>query len=512
MRTVRNKTAGGTRVLTSFVWTQRPREVARDSIGNMSAPHSPTDPFQSAVSLRDALLAREISAVQATEHFLERITEASALGAFITVTSESALDEARSADARITEEHAATHRAGRAVTLPPLIGLPIAHKDIIEVAGVPTTFGSASMGAGAANADHPVVAALRESGTVSLGKTQVPELGLNSYSENLIADPARNPFDMTRTPGGSSGGSAAAVAAGLLPVAPGSDGGGSIRIPALACGLVGLKPGLGTVPGDVAGGREDTFGGPRLTVHGPLAHSAADAALLMDAMIAGGAEPGAQTPNQDAVRRADALVGARIAMSDVSPFAAAFDTPLSPEARLAYETAASRLAGLGHHIEPTEFEYDPEYAEFFTEGWISSLSLLEFDDAALSRLTPLTREFFERARARSTEEHRESAARMQQFGADAREMWSRTDFVLTPGLAMDAPRIGEFMALTPNDDYRLQCQWTPYTSMVNVSGLPAIAVPILTTDAGMPMGAQLIGRPGSEPQLLALAEQLMSMS
>ena len=474
----------------------------------MSATLSPTDPFHSAVSLREALVAGELTAVQATEHFLERITEASALGAFITVTAEAALAEARSTDTRIAAERADAHREDRNAQLPPLIGLPTAHKDLVEVTGVPTTFGSASLGIGPADADHPVVAALRAAGTVSLGKTQVPELGLNSYSENLIADPARNPFDMTRTPGGSSGGSAAAVAAGLLPVAPGSDGGGSIRIPALACGLVGLKPGLGTVPGDVADGHEDTFGGPRLTVHGPLAHSPADAALLMDAMIAGGAEPGAATPNQDAVRRAGDLSGARIAMSDASPFAATFDTPLSPEARLAFDLAASRLAALGHHIEPTEFAYDPEYAEFFTEGWISGLSLLKLDDAARSRLTPLTREFFERARARSTEQHRASAARMQQFAAEAREMWGRTDFVLTPGLAMDAPRIGEFMALSPADDYKLQCQWTPYTSMVNVSGLPAIAVPILTTDAGLPMGAQLIGRRGSEPQLLALAEQL----
>lgn len=473
----------------------------------MSHSHATPHQFRSAVTLQSALLTGELSAAEATEHYLERIAEHTDLGTFVTVTAEAARQDAAAAD-----RHLAAHRANPdAHPLPPLTGLPTAHKDIVEVAGAPTTFGTAAMPHDPAPADHPVVAALREAGTIPLGKTQVPELGLNSYSENLIAPPARNPFDPARTPGGSSGGSAAAVAAGLLPVAPGSDGGGSIRIPALACGLVGLKPGLGTVPGDVSLGYEDTYGGPRLTVHGPLAHTAMDAALLMDAMIEGGSRPGAPTPNQDAVTRADSLPSFTIAVSDATPFSAAFDIDLSPEARLAFELAASRLESLGHRVDSVDFAYDPEYTDFFTSGWISGLPLLELDDAAVSRLTSLTQSFLERAQARSTDEHREAASRMQRFGREVRALWGQSDFVLTPGLAMDAPLIGEFMALAPEDDYRLQCQWTPYTSMVNVSGLPAIAVPILTTASGLPMGAQLIGRAGSEPQLLALAEQLQSL-
>jgi len=252
----------------------------------------------SAVELRDALRAGEVSAREAAEHFLARIVERADLGAFVAVTAEQALAEADAADARfaaLSEDE----RAG----LPPLHGLPIAHKDLVDVTGVPTTLGSAALPHPVAERDHPGVAVLRAAGAISLGKTQVPELGLNAYSENLIAPPARNPLDPERTAGGSSGGSAAAVAAGLLPVAPGSDGGGSIRIPSLACGLIGLKPGLGAVPTDLEHGPVDDFGAPRLPVSGPIARTAEDAALLFDAM--------AGTPGSalGAVRDADALQG-----------------------------------------------------------------------------------------------------------------------------------------------------------------------------------------------------------
>src|SRR5690606_27424670 len=138
-------------------------------------------------------------------------------------------------------------------------------------------------------------------------------------------------------------------------------------------------------------------------------------------------------------------------------------------------------------------------------------TLLPLDDAAAERLMSLTRGYRTNALARSQEEHLEAARRLKGFAAEVREMWGRTDLVLTPGLAFEPPRIGYFTEMTPDDDYRAQCQLTPYTSMVNVSGLPAIAIPVLETEEGLPMGAHLIGRPGSEPQLLAIAKQLASL-
>ena len=452
-----------------------------------------------AIALRDALRDGELSAVDAAETTLRRIEARPELGAFITVTGERALDEARAADARYA---AASADAGTA--LPALHGFPLAFKDLLDVAGAPTTYGTAAIPAVPAETDHPGVAVLRAAGAISVGKTQVPELGLQAYSENLIAPPARNPLDPSRTPGGSSGGSAAAVAAGMLAAAPGSDGGGSVRIPALCCGLVGLKPGLGSIATDIVEGVTDPFGAPRLVVSGPLARNAADAAMLYDAMRGDRDET-----SLAAVQRADALTGLRIGLSAASPFEAAHPTPLSPEAREAWGAAARRLEARGHRVEAAHFDYDPRYPEIFGHCWMAGLSLLPLPEGTELLLTDFTRFFRDRALARTPDEHAASAAALTEIAADFRTQWGEYDAVLTPGLAAAPPEIGAFMRLAPDDDYRAQCEWTPFTSMVNVSGLPAIAVPTLQLASGLSMGAHLIGRPGAEAQLLQLAAQLM---
>lgn len=461
-----------------------------------------------ALELRDAIRAGEVSAHEAAEHFLGRIAGREDLGAFVSLNAEQALVEARAAD----ERFAAQQRTGRSgdntpSPLPALHGIPLAHKDLVNVSGAVTTHGSAAVPHKLATADGPGAATLRRAGAISLGKTQVPEFGLTGYSENLIAAPARNPLDPRRTAGGSSGGAAAAVAAGLLPFAPGSDGGGSIRIPALACGLIGLKPGLGAIPSDLHHGTQDTFGAPRLTVSGPLARNTADVALLFDAMRGAHDEP-----SLAAVRSAEQLSRLRIGISALSPFESAHPILLSADARAAVTTAAKLLEQRGHHLEAAEFRYDPAYPAAFTAAWTAGLSKLALQVGTEDRLTPLTREFRERALARSDAEHRAAASRLRDFAADVREQWGHYDVVLTPGLAFAPPLIGAFAALSPDDDYRMQCEWAPYTSMVNVAGLPAIALPVLAlTDglsAGLSAGVQLIGRPGSEIQLLQLATQL----
>lgn len=450
----------------------------------------------SAVALRDALRSGEVSAREAAEHFLRRIDERADLGAFVSVTGERALDEARTADGRFA---AARDRD----ELPRLHGLPLAHKDLVDVAGSVTTFGTAALPHRVATEDDPGVAVLRAAGTVSLGKTQVPELGLNAYSENLIAPPARNPLDPERTPGGSSGGSAAAVAAGLLPVAPGSDAGGSIRIPSLACGLIGLKPGLGTVKTDLWQGRHDAFGAPRLAVSGPIARTAEDAAMLFDAMTGEASEPVLA-----AVRAHDSLGRLRIGLSTATPFEPAHPSPLSPEAIEAWEIAADRLEGLGHRVEEARIRYDERYPAAFRTTWTAGLGLLELEEGADRRLTPLARRYRELARARSRSAQLDAAATITAIAADMRRQWGTFDIILTPGLAHMPPRIGAFTELDPDADYQAQCAWTPYTSMVNVSGLPAIAIPTLRLESGLSAGAHLIGREGSEKQLLQLAAQL----
>ncbi|NKX52118.1 amidase, partial [Arthrobacter deserti] len=276
----------------------------------------------SALAQRDAVRRGEGGARELTEHYLRRIEELNPrLGAFVTVTAGPALAQARAAD----------ERQAHGCDLPRLHGLPLAFKDLTDVAGVATTHGSSVLEHVPARFSHTLVQVLQEAGAVSLGKTQVPEFGLTSYSENRVAAPARNPLDPALSPGGSSGGSAAAVAAGMLPFGPGTDGGGSIRIPAAATGILGLKPGRGRVPAGTA--REDAAA---LVVAGPLARTAADAGLLLDAMVdeplARAAFPG-EPGFLAAALRAEGRF--RIGVSTNSPFTAAYPLRLDPEAQAA---------------------------------------------------------------------------------------------------------------------------------------------------------------------------------
>ena len=453
-----------------------------------------------ALELRDALASGQLSAREVGAHFLERIeTLNPSLGSFITVTAEQAMDAARLADEEFT---------ARRAPLRALHGMPLAYKDLLDVVGVPTSYGTAALPALAAEKDNALVATLSSAGAISLGKTQVPEFGLSCHSENDIAPPARNPLNPALSAGGSSGGEAAAVAAGMLPFGPGNDGGGSVRIPASACGLVGLKPGLGTIPSDVLDGTLDPFGAPRLTVSGPLAHNALDAALLMDAMI----DP-AQGTYLDTLRSGaiDSLRGLRIGVSTASPFASAYPISLSPEAHAALNKAIETLNRRAHHVEEAEIYYDATYPETFSTVWTSGLASAPLPPGSETRLGTLARSFRERATAREVSVSLAAAAKLTEIAADFRTQWDRYDVVLTPAMAHTPPEIGFYTSQDADTDYMRQCQYTPFTSMVNVSGLPAVTVPTLTTADGLSMGVQIIGRAGSEIQLLALAAQLSEM-
>ncbi|MDR7081664.1 amidase [Arthrobacter ginsengisoli] len=470
----------------------------------------------SAVELRNALRSGELSSQQATEHFLDRIgAENRHLGAFITVTAEQAVLDAAAAD----ESRARAIRAGTG--LAPLHGMPVAFKDLTDVAGVATTHGSAALDHKPAPADSAIVATLKSAGVVSLGKTQVPEFGLTAYSENRIAPPSRNPHALSRSSGGSSGGSAAAVAAGLVPVAPGSDGGGSVRIPAAACGLVGLKPGRGLVPAGESSG--DPAG---LVVSGPLARSAADAALLLDAMVPGPADksgirvPGyLETAAQDPPRL-------RIGVSLDSPWQAVFPFTPDPEALDALAEGIRRLEAAGHETSDASIRYDNRYPAAFTTAWTAAVGDARIVPQREALLTPLTRTFRRRAQQRGPAQLAESLGFLRQFRRDTIAQYAGWDVMMTPALAQTPRPVGWFTGAAHGDgywpaaewtgdadgDYRKQCEYAPWSSMVNVCGLPAISVPVHWTggarEAGLPMGIQLIGPLGSEALLLQLATQL----
>lgn len=452
--------------------------------------------FATSLGQRRALLAREVASLELVTEALRRAEVAADLGAFVSLAPEQAFREADAADDLIAATPLQERRR-----LPPLLGLPTAHKDLVDVAGQPTTHGSRAVPHTLASTDDPVAAAIRAAGAICIGKTQVPEFGLTAYSENDVAPPARNPHDPALTAGGSSGGTAAAIAAGVIPAAIGSDAGGSIRIPSAACGLVGLKPGRGRIRADRLR-PPDPAGAPDLAVSGPMAADVFDAALWFDA-LAGDAD----LPALAAVRRADELRGLRVGVSFDSPFASWLPIRHTAGARDAVAIAAERLTAAGHRVEEARIAYDPRYPDAFTTVWTSALTRLELTPEAAGRLGDLATMFLERALATPADRLRDAVAALAIFARDTRAQWARHDVVLTPALAGPPPPVGAFRALGPEGDYRLQCEWAPQTSMVNVVGVPAIVVPMPAP--GLPSGVQLIGAAGSEHQLLQLAAQLL---
>ncbi|GAA3271182.1 amidase [Paenarthrobacter aurescens] len=462
-----------------------------------------------AVELRDALASGALSAREVTGHFLSVIEERNKqLGAFVTVTAEQALRDAGAAD----RLHAQLSREGRREEIPVLHGMPIAFKDLTDVAGVPTTHGSAALEHKPAPEDGVLAATLKGQGVISLGKTQVPEFGLTAYSENRVAPPSRNPHAMGRSSGGSSGGSAAAVAAGLIPFAPGTDGGGSIRIPAGACGLVGLKPGRGLVPSGASAGDA-----AQLVVAGPLARTAADAALLMDALVPRHEAPdGGYLAN---VGRAPEPL--RIGVSLDSPWAGIYPFHIDEEAIAALELGTKLLEKAGHSVGQAGIRYDNRYPEAFTTAWTAGVGSARIAPQREALLTPLTRTFRRRAQQRSASKVNEALSFLRQFQHDTVAQYAEWDLILMPTLAQTPRPIGWFTggghsgepwpsewAGDADEDYKRQCQYAPWSSMVNVCGLPAISIPVHTAPGGLPMGIQLIGRPGSELLLLQLAAVL----
>lgn len=447
----------------------------------------------SALILRDQLAAGEISSREVTAHYLEQIAQHNSLGAFVYV-SDRALEAASRADEHWVQASAQGTALGR------LHGLPTAFKDLNEVAGMPTTHGSAAIEHTVAGRDHSLVSRLRDEGVIVLGKTQVPEFGLSSYSENLIAPASRNPFDPERSSGGSSGGQAAAIAAGMIPFGAGSDGGGSIRIPAAACGLLGLKPSLGRVASDVVGGYVDAYGAPKLAVSGPLAHNALDSALLLDAMrgkdhylpLLQGSYP-------------QRLSGLKIGYSTHSPFESAYEITLAPEARLAFELGLRRLSER-HRVNPASLDYASDYPQTFATVWTGALKNIPLGDE--SQLGTLAQDFRRQSQERSLERSLQAGSRMKQIAANFVRQWSDFDVIVTPALAGPPPKIGHYTQESAEIDYMLQCQYSPYTSMVNVSSVAALSVPINSTAEGLPMGIQLISPRSDEGLLLALAQQI----
>ncbi|AYF98763.1 amidase [Protaetiibacter intestinalis] len=451
----------------------------------------------SAVEQLDWLRRGEITPRELAEHYLARIARLDGeLGAFAVVDADAALARA---DAAAALPHALA-----------LWGLPTADKALVARAGRVSAFGSRAFAGHVPAESDELALVLDAAGAVSLGATAAPEFGFPSYTEPLAGRPARNPYDLALGAGGSSGGAAVAVAAGLLPVAPGSDGGGSIRIPAAATGLVGLKPSRGRVP--AASGFETLAG---LVTAGPLARTVADAGLLLDALVAppgaaaswATAPPGSdEGPFLAAATRGEGRF--QLAVSTDSPWAGAYELALDPAARAALELAIAELTALGHGIEELRIPEEPGYSDAFRTVWQAGAATLPLDDALLELVEPLTRWLVERGRALDARRLGEALAWLAGYERRTIARLAPYDAVLMPALALTPRPVGWYDPDDGEENFAQQVRYTPFTSFVNVAGLPAITLPVHATAEGLPMGVQLVGRPGGERTLLALGAQL----
>lgn len=371
----------------------------------------------------------------------------------------------------------------------PLAGVPIAVKENTPVTGVPTWNGSLAARAPVADTDHEVVRRLRGAGAVVVGVTRMPEMGLWALTDDETAI-TRNPWRSDRSPGGSSGGAAAAVAAGLVPIAHGNDALGSVRIPAACCGLVAIKPGRGVVPCNL--GANDWFG---LTEHGILATTVGDAATGF-AVLAGRTPTGLHHPGR-----------LRLAVSLRAPVLGVF--PDKP-ARQSAAAAARLLVAAGHDAVRAEPTYPTRLGIKGMATWFAG-AYLDAEAAALdvAMLQPRTRRHIALGRAamrRGLVREEDRAAwrqRCQEWFSDG-----RYDVLVTPALAT-APPAAEHWADRPWSANVLACvRFAPYAAPWNIAGFPAVVVPVGTRPDGLPSAAQLVGPPGSEQILLALAAQI----
>jgi amidase len=454
--------------------------------------------FESPSALAARVRAGELTARELVEASLRRIDELQpTINAFTHVAHDSALataDEIGPGDPR------------------PFAGVPIAIKDNRPVAGMPITMCSDLWRDLVPDHDAFLVRRLREAGFVIVGKTTMPEMGILPTTEPRRFGATRNPWDLDRTPGGSSGGSAAAVAAGMVPVAHGNDGGGSIRIPAACCGLVGLKPARGRVSVGPDGGQ--SF----LVTDGALTRTVADSAALLDVLA--GYEPGDATwapppPAPYAELAAQDPGRLRVGLALASPLS---DAEVDPACEQAARDAAALIESVGHEVE----EVQPPWANSdllpdFTRSFGPEVSfvtwlggMLRGREPTAEDVEPLTWSLYEHARELDAITRMASQAKLEGAARAIVGALTQYDIVVTPALAARPLRIGEVHGRGPDpwEHFQRSGYFTPFTAILNVTGQPAISLPLYQYEDGLPLAVQLIGPPAREEVILGLAAQL----
>jgi amidase len=441
----------------------------------------------------ELIAAGELSSRELVELYLERITRLGPrLNAFRVVLSERALLEADQADAR--------RRAGGGR---PLLGVPLAVKDDIDVAGEVTALGTNAHG-GPVSADAEVVRRLRQAGAVIIGKTNVPELCIWPFTETATFGATRNPWDQQRAPGGSSGGSAAAVAAGLIGAALGSDGAGSIRIPAAWCGLFGLKPQRGRV--SIAPRARAWYG---LSVNGVLTRKVADTALFLD-VASGSIDVDADHAPAPAVpfSRSAATAPGRLKIAFSTRVPAGVIARLDGDARRALQETVELLRSLGHEVS----ERDPDYGSGTFAALLPRYVRGVSDDAAAlphpERLERRTRGMARLGGLIPQALLERALAGEAEFARRLNGVLEDHDVLLTPATAAPPPQIGRLQGRGALWTLNAVAGMVPYNGVWNVTGQPAASVPAGLGSDGLPRGVQIVARPNDEATLLSLAAQI----
>lgn len=446
--------------------------------------------FLSAGELIDAFRSKQLSPVEATHDLLNRIERLNPfLNAYCTISAESAISAATAVEAALL----------RGDDIGPLGGVPVAIKDVTETAAIRTTYGSRIFSGHVPTEDAAVVERLRRAGAIIIGKTNTPEFACKGTTDNRLFGPTRNPWNTERTAGGSSGGSAAAVAAGLAPLAEGNDLAGSVRIPAACCGVVGLRPTLGRVPCYPTPNAWTT-----LLIHGPLSRTVRDAALFLS--VTQGADPrDPQTypcsENLEIDGDSD-LRGLRIAWSPTLGY-----SPVDSQTRQVAEEAVRVFEQLGATIERADpgFENPKDLFIALSAPWrdgVCGKYLAEWE----SEMDPTLVARLKVAGIMTAREYETAQQRRTGLSQVVGRFFERFDFLITPTTSVPAfPISVEFPSEIDGEAIRSQLDWYPFTFPFSLTGQPAISVPAGWTTENLPVGIQIIGRRFEDKAVLKLA-------
>jgi amidase len=447
------------------------------------------DPYIEAYELRELLIKKEIRPREVAEFFIARVEKLNPkLGAFMTITPERALADA----ARIEKMSEAEQRRA------PMFGIPYSIKDLNWTADIPTSMGSKNYEKFQPPVDEEIVVRMRNAGGIMLGKTATPEFGARPTTEGGLCPPARNPWNLEHTSGGSSGGAGSAVGAGLGPIAQGSDGGGSIRIPSACCGIVGIKPSRGRVSMSPVAG--EAWAG--FATFGPMARTVRDAAAMLDVLA--GPVVGDPYWAPEPVTSFSAAVGIAPRHLRTGMITKTSLASVDGETLDALESAAKLLEELGHRVEPISCDPGGRMVDIVMPLICAGVASVPVKD--IEHVDPVVRALWEAGQKMSAVEYLGIVTQMHNMSRTIVQELSPYDAVISPVTSRPAVKLGTLPS-HPSKYLAELPQWIPFTFAFNATGQPAFSVPTGFSKSGLPLAMQIVGRQADEVTIIGLAAQ-----